>query len=56
MKKALEISSQLQDESSKNAKDAEDEEMKMIQQAIEMSRLEEESRKKAEDDANNKID
>ena len=42
MKKALELSQQIGDESTQKAKEEEDEEMKMIQQAIELSRVEEE--------------
>lgn len=48
MKKALEISSKIQEEQAQKAREEEDEEMKMIQQAIELSRLEEESRKQEE--------
>lgn len=48
MKKALQISQQLTDEQIRKAKEEEDEEMKMIQQAIELSRLEEEERLRKE--------
>ena len=53
MKKALAESSKLEDIQKKRLQDDEDEEMKMIQQAIEMSRLEEEARLQKEQQISN---